>query len=103
MIVPGKGFLIPSVRVPGVSPGMVLDEIDTCIRKLRSKPVVGRTLVSSGRSGPKIKLTKIFILQLDPPRHSCPSAFVSRSPPSYTKILYLGNTLTTGYVSCFKN
>ena len=28
MIVPGRGFLLPSSRVPG---GMVLDEIDTCI------------------------------------------------------------------------
>ena len=28
MIVPAKGFLLPSSRVPG---GMVMDEIDTCI------------------------------------------------------------------------
>ena len=34
IIVPGGGFLLPSSRVPGVCPGggMVLDEIDTCIR-----------------------------------------------------------------------
>ena len=32
MIVPGGGLLLPSNRVPGVSPGgMVLDETDTCI------------------------------------------------------------------------
>ena len=34
MIVPGGGFLLPSSRVPGVCPGgVVLDEIDTCIRE----------------------------------------------------------------------
>ena len=29
----GRGFLLPSSRVPGVCPGrgMVMDEIDTCI------------------------------------------------------------------------
>ena len=34
MIVTGRGFLLPSSRVPGVCPagGMVMDEIDTCIR-----------------------------------------------------------------------
>ena len=32
MIVPGRGFLHPSSRVPEVCPGgMVMDEIDTCI------------------------------------------------------------------------
>ena len=36
IIVPGGGFLLPSSRVPGVCPGggMVLDEIDTCIRSI---------------------------------------------------------------------
>ena len=36
IIVLGGGFLLPSSRVPGVCPGgggMVLDEIDTCIRR----------------------------------------------------------------------
>ena len=34
MIVSGGGFLLPSSCVPGVCPGegMVMDEIDTCIR-----------------------------------------------------------------------
>ena len=38
IIVPGGGFLLPSSRVPGVCPGggMVLDEIDTCIKKMIS-------------------------------------------------------------------
>ena len=31
MIVPGGGFLLPSSRVPGEG-GMVMDEIDTCIK-----------------------------------------------------------------------
>ena len=43
IIVPGGGFLLPSSRVPGVCPGggMVLDEIDTCIRVPLHKPQVG--------------------------------------------------------------
>ena len=37
----------------------------------------------------------MFILQLDLPRHSYPSGFVSPSPPRYTKMLqYLGYTLS---------
>ena len=35
MIVPRGGFLFPSSRVPGVvQGGMVMDEIDTCIRMM---------------------------------------------------------------------
>ena len=37
-IVPGGGFLLPSSHVPGVCPrGMVIDEIDTCIRHTNAK------------------------------------------------------------------
>ena len=40
IIVPGGGFLLPSSRVPQVCPGegMVLDEIDTCIRMVENIP-----------------------------------------------------------------
>ena len=39
MIVPGEGFLLSSSPVPGVCPsgGMVLDEIDTCIKSRKTK------------------------------------------------------------------
>ena len=36
MIVPAEGFLLPSSRVPG-GVGMVMDEIDTCIKHTNAK------------------------------------------------------------------
>ena len=47
MIVPGGGGLLPSSRVPG---GMVIDEIDTCIRSEKNQIMCGEN--------PNIRTTK---------------------------------------------